>query len=181
MVVHAAFGGSTNLLLHLPAVAYAAGLRRPGMEDWAAVNRAVPRLVDVLPNGPSGYATVQVFLAGGVPEVMLHLREMGLLRLDALTAQGGTLGAALDAWQGSRRRALLRDRLRELDGVDPDEVIMNPARATERGLTSTVTFLRGNLAPQGAIVKSTAIDPGRGRRRRGVPQARAGAGLYQRA
>jgi putative YjhG/YagF family dehydratase len=159
MVVHAAFGGSTNLLLHLPAVAYAAGLRRPEMEDWAAVNRAVPRLVDVLPNGPSGYATVQVFLAGGVPEVMLHLREMGLLRLDALTAQGGTLGDALDAWQSSQRRADLRARLRELDGVDPDEVIMSPARAKERGLTSTVTFLRGNLAPQGAIVKSTAIDP----------------------
>ena len=159
MVVHAAFGGSTNLLLHIPAIAYAAGLRRPVMEDWAAINRAVPRLVDVLPNGPSGYATVQVFLAGGVPEVMLHLREMGLLRLDALTAQGGTLGAALDAWQGSQRRAQLRARLQELDGIDPDEVIMSPARAKERGLTSTVTFLRGNLAPQGAVVKSTAIDP----------------------
>ena len=160
MVVHAAFGGSTNLLLHIPAIAYAAGLRRPVMEDWAAVNRAVPRLVDVLPNGPSGYATVQVFLAGGVPEVMLHLREMGLLRLDALTAQGGTLDQALTAWEGSQRRAALRARLRELDGIDPDEVIMNPARASERGLTSTVTFLRGNLAPQGAVVKSTAIDPG---------------------
>lgn len=160
MVVHAAFGGSTNLLLHLPAVAYAAGLRRPVMEDWAAVNRAVPRLVDVLPNGPSGFATVQVFLAGGVPEVMLHLRELGLLRLDALTAQGGTLRSALDAWQGSRRRALLRARLKEIDGVDPDDVIMSPARAKDRGLTSTVTFLSGNLAPQGAVVKSTAIDPG---------------------
>ena len=159
MVVHAAFGGSTNLLLHVPAIAYAAGLRRPVMEDWAAVNRAVPRLVDVLPNGPSGYATVQVFLAGGVPEVMLHLRELGLLRLDALTVQGVTLGAALDAWQGSQRRAQLRARLQELDGIDPDDVIMSPARAKARGLTSTVTFLRGNLAPQGAVVKSTAIDP----------------------
>ena len=159
MVVHAAFGGSTNLLLHIPAIAYAAGLRRPVMEDWAAVNRAVPRLVDVLPNGPSGYATVQVFLAGGVPEVMLHLREMDLLRLDALTAQGGTLDKALTAWEGSQRRAQLRARLRELDGIDPEEVIMSPTRARERGLTSTVTFLRGNLAPQGAVVKSTAIDP----------------------
>ncbi len=159
MVVHAAFGGSTNLLLHLPAIAHAAGLRRPRMEDWAAVNRAVPRLVDVLPNGPTGYGTVQVFLAGGVPEVMLHLRALGLLRLEARTVQGGTLGEALDAWQTSQRRTRLRARLVELDGIDPDEVIMDPARARQRGLTSTVAFLRGNLAPDGAIVKSTAIDP----------------------
>jgi putative YjhG/YagF family dehydratase len=159
MVVHAAFGGSTNLLLHLPAIAHAAGLRRPLMEDWAAVNRAVPRLVDVLPNGPSGYATVQVFLAGGVPEVMLHLRDLGLLRLDARTVQGGTLGESLAQWEHSQRRSRLRARLREVDGIDPDDVILSPAQAKARGLTSTVAFLRGNLAPQGAVVKSTAIDP----------------------
>jgi xylonate dehydratase len=159
MVVHAAFGGSTNLLLHLPAIAYAAGLRRPAMEDWAAVNRAVPRLVDVLPNGPTGYATVQVFLAGGVPEVMLQLRAQGLLRLGTRTIEGGTLGDALQRWESSERRARMRARLSELDGVDPDDVILSPTRARERGLTSTVAFLRGNLAPQGAIVKSTAIDP----------------------
>src|SRR5688572_20171733 len=80
LAVHAAFGGSTNLVLHLPAIAHAAGLRRPTVEDWNDVNRRVPRLVDALPNGPVGHPTVQVFLAGGVPEVMLHLREMGLLR-----------------------------------------------------------------------------------------------------
>ena len=74
MVVHAAFGGSTNLLLHIPAIAHAAGLPRPTVEDWIDVNRHVPRLVDALPNGPVGHPTVRVFLAGGVPEVMLHLR-----------------------------------------------------------------------------------------------------------
>ena len=79
MTVHAAFGGSTNLLLHIPAIAYHAGLRRPTVEDWIAVNRRVPRLVDALPNGPVGHPTVRVFLAGGVPEVMLHLRRLGLL------------------------------------------------------------------------------------------------------
>ena len=89
MVVHAAFGGSTNLLLHVPAIAYAAGLRRPTVEDWARVNRAVPRIVSVLPNGPVDHPTVRVFLAGGVPEVMLHLRDLGLLRLDAQTVTGG--------------------------------------------------------------------------------------------
>lgn len=159
MVVHAAFGGSTNLLLHIPAIAYAAKLRRPSVEDWEAVNRAVPRLVDALPNGPVGYPTVQVFLAGGVPEVMLHLRDLGLLRLDALTAHGRPLGEMLDEWAGSERRARLRERLYQLDGVDPDDVIMGPARARERGLTSSVCFPRGNLAPEGSVIKATSIDP----------------------
>lgn len=159
MVTHAAFGGSTNLLLHIPAIAHAAGLPRPGVEDWARVNRQTPRLVDVLPNGPVGYGTVQVFLAGGVPEVMLHLRDLGLLRLEVRTVNGITLGEALERWEHSQRRRKLRQRLEELDGVHPDEVIMNPAQARQRGLTSTITFLSGNLAPQGAVIKSTAIDP----------------------
>lgn len=159
MVVHAAFGGSTNLLLHVPAIAFAAGLPRPTVEDWTRINRSVPRLVDVLPNGPVGHPTVQAYLAGGVPEVMLHLRELGLLRLNALTAHNRTLDALLDEWARSERRKRLRDRLFEADGIDPDNVIMDPATAQARGLTSTVTFPRGNLAPEGAVVKSTAIDP----------------------
>jgi putative YjhG/YagF family dehydratase len=159
MVVHAAFGGSTNLLLHLPAAAHAAGLKRPTVEDWSAINRRVPRLVDALPNGPRNHPTVRVFLAGGVPEVMLHLRREGLLDLDALTVSGDTLGRVLDWWEGSERRRALRERLRAVDGVDPDGVIMSPERARKAGLTSTVTFPRGNLAPEGSVIKSTAIDP----------------------
>ena len=84
MTVHAAFGGSTNLLLHIPAIAFAAGLPRPTVEDWPAINRKVPRLVDVLPNGPSYHPTIRAYLAGGVPEVMLHLRALGLLDLNAV-------------------------------------------------------------------------------------------------
>ncbi|MEZ4860716.1 MAG: YjhG/YagF family D-xylonate dehydratase [Caldilineaceae bacterium] len=159
MVVHAAFGGSTNLLLHIPAVAYIAGLTRPTVQDWHRINAQVPRLVDVLPNGPVGHPTVQVYMAGGVPEVMLHLRELGLLRLNALTVQGRHLDSLLDEWQGSERRKRVRDLLHQLDGVDPDNVIMNPKAARERGLTSTVTFPLGNLCPEGAVVKSTAINP----------------------
>jgi putative YjhG/YagF family dehydratase len=159
MVAHAAFGGSTNLVLHVPAIAHAAGLRAPTVDDWARINRAVPRLVDALPNGPEHYATVQVFLAGGVPEVMLHLRDLGLLRLDARTVTGRTLGENLAWWETSERRRRLRAKLTELDGIDPDHVILAPAQARARGLTSTITFLRGNLAPEGALVKSTAIAP----------------------
>jgi putative YjhG/YagF family dehydratase len=158
MVVHAAFGGSTNLLLHIPAIAHAAGLVRPVVEDWVEVNRRVPRLVDVLPNGPVGHPTVRVFLAGGVPEVMLHLRGLGLLDLGVKTVSGLTLGENLELWEASERRVRFRRLLRELDGVEAEEVIMGVERARGRGLTSTVTFPRGNLAPEGAVIKSTAID-----------------------
>jgi putative YjhG/YagF family dehydratase len=159
MVVHAAFGGSTNLLLHVPAIAFAAGLRRPTVHDWEQVNRRTPRLVDALPNGPIGHPTVRVFLAGGVPEVMLHLRELGLLELGALTVTGETLEKSLAWWETSPRRVRLRELLWERDGVRPDDVIMAPDRARENGLTSTVCFPRGNLAPEGSVIKSTAIDP----------------------
>ena len=159
MVVFAAFGGSTNLLLHVPAIAHAAGRRRPTVDDWMRINREVPRLVDALPNGPRGFATVQVFLAGGVPEVMLHLRRAGLLDTAAMTAAGVTLGACLDWWEQSERRRASKKNLRERDGIDPDDVILSPDRARERGLTSTVCFPGGNLAPEGSVIKSTAIDP----------------------
>jgi xylonate dehydratase len=119
----------------------------------------VPRLVDALPNGPQNYATVQVFLAGGAPEVMLHLRRAGLLDTSVTTVSGETLNTCLDWWEQSARRHKLRKNLQEQDGIDPDNVIMGPDRARLRGLTSTVCFPVGNLAPEGALIKSTAIDP----------------------
>ena len=158
MAVHAAVGGSTNLLLHLPAIAHAAGIKRPLVEDWIHINDTVPRIVDVLPNGPQHFKTVQVFLAGGVPEIMLHLRELGVLDLSVRTVTGETLETNLAWWEASERRQRFREALHQQDGVNPDDVIMTPKAAAERGLTSTVIFPRGNLAPEGAVVKSTAID-----------------------
>ena len=111
MVVHAAFGGSTNLLLHIPAIAHAAGLKLPTVDDWISVNRRVPRLVSVLPNGPVYHPTIRVFLAGGVPEVMLHLRKLNLLDTGALTITGKTLGENLDVWEKSERRTRFRELL----------------------------------------------------------------------
>ena len=159
LAVHTAFGGSTNLIMHLPAIAHQAGLRRPDVEAWRRFNAEIPRIVDALPNGPNHFATVQVFLAGGVPEVMLHLREAGLLQLDAMTVSGRTVGDNLEWWEQSERRSRLKEKLQQLDGIDPDIVIMSPERAKENGLTSTVTFPGGNLAPEGSLIKSTAIDP----------------------
>ena len=159
MVVHAACGGSTNLLIHIPAIAHAAGLRRPTVDDWSNINRQVPRCVDVLPNGPSNHPTIRFFLAGGVPEVMLHLRNLGLLKLDAQTVTGTSLGDVLDWWEQSDRRTQLKDRLVREDGVNPSDVIMSPESARERGMTSTVCFPLGNLCPQGSVIKATSIDP----------------------
>jgi putative YjhG/YagF family dehydratase len=160
MLTHAAFGGSTNLVLHLPAIAHAAGLKVPTVADWQRVNRAAPRLVDALPNGPQNHPTVRVFLAGGVPEVLLHLRRMGLLNRSVRTASGETLDHDLDWWEASERRRRVRERLRAADGVDADDVVMDPDTARRRGLAgATAVFPVGNLAPGGSVVKATAIDP----------------------
>ena len=159
MLVHAAMGGSTNLLLHLPAIARSAGLEAPSLEQWLEINRLVPRIVDVLPNGPNNFMTVQVFLAGGVQEVMLHLREMGVLDLSCLTVTGKNIDQNLDDWQKSERRTRFKEILYTKDGVDPEDVIMSPDKASEKGIARTLAFLSGNLAPQGAIVKSTSISP----------------------
>jgi putative YjhG/YagF family dehydratase len=158
MLVHAACGGSTNLLLHIPAIAHAAGIRRPTVDEWVAVNRSVPRLVDVLPNGPTNHPTVRMYLAGGVPEVQLHLRNLGLLDLDALTINGNRLGDNLEIWEKSDRRAALKERLLEMDGVDASDVISDPNGARAKGLTSTVCFPMGNIAPEGSVIKATSID-----------------------
>ncbi|MBD5779889.1 YjhG/YagF family D-xylonate dehydratase [Pelagicoccus sp. NFK12] len=159
MVTHAAFGGSTNLLLHIPAIAHAAGLRQPAVEDWTRVNRSTPRLVDALPNGPRNHPTVQVFMAGGVPEVMLHLREMGLLHLDVLTVSGRTLGENLNWWEKSETRAAAKERLRQLDGIKASDVIFGPKTARANGYSSALVFPTGNIAPDGSVIKATAIDP----------------------
>lgn len=159
IAVHAAVGGSTNLLLHIPAVAHAAGLKRPTVDEWSEANRKIARFVDVLPNGPVNHPTVQMYLAGGVPEVMLHLRAMDAIHGDCMTVVGKTWNEILDEWEASSRRQALRQLLRERDGVDPDEVIMPPAAAKDRGLTSTVVFPKGNLCPEGSVIKATSIDP----------------------
>jgi len=158
LLVHAAFGGSTNLLLHIPAIAHAAGLRPPTVREWNQANRATPRLVDALPNGPRNHPTVQVFMAGGVPEVMLHLRNMGLLDTQVKTVTGETLASNLDWWESSERRVAVRNRI-EQAGINVDQIIMDADTARSAGLTSTVLFPVGNLAPEGSVIKATAIDP----------------------
>ena len=125
---------------------------------------------------------MQVFLAGGVPEVMLHLRARGLLETQVLTRQrrprsasSSTRGKHPSAGSGSATSCAQRD------GIDPDDVIMSPELAAKRGLTSTVCFPRGNLAPEGAVIKSTSIDPSVLVGRRRLPHHRPGAVFTDRA
>jgi putative YjhG/YagF family dehydratase len=158
IAVHAACGGSTNLLLHIPAVAFAAGIPRPSLEMWSELNRKVARFVDVLPNGPQFHPTIRLFLAGGVPEIMWHLRELGVAKCDCKTVTGLTWHQILDQWKDSPRRKVMRELLKERDGVDPDDVILPPSKAASMGMTSTICFPRGNIAPEGSVIKSTAID-----------------------
>ena len=158
MIVHAACGGSTNLILHLPAVAHAVKEKIMKVEDWIRINKLTPRLVDVLPNGPKGFPTSVFFSAGGVPEVMLKLRNEGLLNLDVVTSTGLTLRENLDWWEQSEKRDFVRKQLKDSRNIDPEDVIHSLKNSKKKNMTSTVTFPKGNIAPEGSVVKSTAID-----------------------
>jgi len=100
-----------------------------------------------------------VFAAGGVPEVMLHLRSMGLLNLDVNTSTGETLSDVLDWWEQSERRQAAKRLLEREAHIDPEQVIMDADHAKKAGLSSTLVFPVGNIAPQGSVIKATAIDP----------------------
>ena len=160
MVVHAAFGGSTNLILHLPAIALSAGLPRPTVDDWTA--RQPPGAA------PGGRAAQR---PAGTPD-RAGLPGRRRARGDAAPAPRRTAGNRTRSRPAARRSApcstggsspsaapACARTLRERDGIDPDDVIMDPDGARARGLTSTVTFPAGNLAPGGSVIKSTAIDP----------------------
>ena len=159
MAVHAACGGSTNLLIHVPAIAHAAGRRRMTVADWSGAVGSVTTLVTGGPDGQGGPPTTQPSAGAGGPEVMRHLGKRGLIDTTLLTSTGQTLGENLDWWEDSERRHDVRQYLRDVDGIDPDDVIMSPDRAKAKGLTSTVTFPMGNITPEGSVIKSTAIDP----------------------
>jgi dihydroxy-acid dehydratase len=136
--VVACTGGSTNGALHLPAIAHEAGIDFD-LFDVAEIMRDTPWFVDVRPGGK--YVAKDLYEVGGVPVVMKELARAGLLHLDCLTASGKTLGESLDEIRG------------EADG----RVIYS----IDKPLTKTggVVGLKGNLAPDGAIVKVAGMTP----------------------
>ena len=130
--VVACTGGSTNAGLHLPAIAHEAGIDFD-LDDVCDIFRDTPYFVDLKPGGQ--YVAKDLYEAGGVPVVMKELRKAGLIHEDCMTASGETIGAALDKIEG------------EADGK-----VIYPIE-TPITKTGGVVGLKGNLAPEGAIVK----------------------------
>jgi dihydroxy-acid dehydratase len=132
-----AMGGSTNTALHLAGLAQYNGIGLT-LKDFERFTKRVPRLASLAPSGR--YHLVDFYHAGGVPAVMAELKEEGLLHLDELTCLGVTLGQVLE---------LLNPFIKEEGPIRP---ISDPFEST-----GGLSILTGNLAPDGAIVKSSAV------------------------
>ena len=149
IMVHAAISGSTNAILHLPAIAHEFGVRLDA-DDFERIHKDARYILDVRPAGrwPSEY----VYYAGGVPAIMDELRN--ILHLDAMTVTGKTVGENLNELRVSgyydKCGALLeKTGLSKRDIIRPyDDPI---------GSQGTIAILRGNLAPEGAVVKHSAV------------------------
>ncbi|MBO0770843.1 MAG: dihydroxy-acid dehydratase [Actinobacteria bacterium] len=150
IVLHAAVGGSTNALLHLPAIAREAGIEVT-VDDFDRIHRRVPVLANVKTTGR--YPVEYFWYAGGVPAVMLELRD--LLHLDCLTVTGKTLGENLEEIEQSpfffaERRGYLTNFK-----IEKDEIIR--PRSDPFGTDGGVAILYGNLAPGGAMIKTFSV------------------------
>jgi dihydroxy-acid dehydratase len=133
IMVDLAIGGSTNSTLHLPAIAHELGLSMP-LARFNDFNRRIPTLLSISPNGPHGM--VDLYAAGGVPGVMKALKED--LHLDALTISGGTLRDVVSSAEIK------------------DETVIRPKDKPYLDEGGTVVLF-GNLAPDGAVVKQSAV------------------------
>ncbi len=136
--VVACTGGSTNAALHLPAIAHEAGIDFD-LFDVADIMRDTPYFVNLRPGGQ--YVAKDLWEAGGVPVVMKELAKAGLLHLDCLTVSGRTLGEELEEIRG-----------------EPDGRVIYPI-TKPISATGGVVGLKGNLAPDGAIVKVAGLKP----------------------
>ena len=160
----AASGASTNMFMHVAFIARAAGLRPPSLDQYKKAYAEIPRILRVLPNGPKpegyherydkGFPTAMFWAAGGVPEVMLKLRDTGLLKLDTMTVSGASLGEVITHWEKSERRKFYRELLLETAQVHPDDVILS----LDNGVPSAMTFPHGNLCDK-SVCKSSSINP----------------------
>jgi dihydroxy-acid dehydratase len=149
ITLHAAIGGSTNALIHLPAIAAEAGIGIT-VEDFDRIHRRVPVLANVKTTGK--YPVEYFWYAGGVPAVMLELRD--LLHLRCMTVTGKTMGENLEEIEHSR---FFAERLGYLNNLKLlREEIIRP-RAEPFATDGGVAVLRGNLAPAGAMVKAFAV------------------------
>jgi dihydroxy-acid dehydratase len=149
IVLHAAVGGSTNTLLHLPVIAREVGIDL-GPDDFDRIHRRVPVLANAKTTGR--YPVEYLWYAGGVPAIMLELRDM--LHLDCLTVTGKTLGENLSEIERSSFFAETRGYLNNFK-IAPDEILR--PRNQPFGPEGGIAVLRGNLAPSGAVVKYFSV------------------------
>jgi dihydroxy-acid dehydratase len=150
IVMHAAIGGSTNALLHIPVIAREAGVDIT-IDDFDRIHRRVPVLANVKTTGR--YPVEYFWYAGGVPALMLELREM--LHLGCLTVTGKTLGQNLEEIE--RSPFFFAERRGYLNNVKVSkEEIIRP-RSDPFGTDGGVAILYGNLAPEGAMVKTFSV------------------------
>jgi dihydroxy-acid dehydratase len=137
VAVDMAFGGSTNTSLHLPAIAHEAGIELP-LTAFNAISDRTPHICNMSPGGP--HHIEDLHRAGGVPAIMKQLADAGLLTTTGITVSGKTVAENL-----SGARVLDAEVIRPLD---------NPYHAT-----GGLAVLTGNLAPDGAVVKQSAVAP----------------------
>lgn len=149
IVVHSAIGGSTNALIHLPAIAKELGIELDP-ELFNEINRKIPHIGNVNPSGK--HLTESFWFAGGIPMVQIMLKDH--LDLDVLTVTGKTLGENLEEIQ---RDGFFERNIGYLHnyGLEREDVITPVETTKEMG---SIAVLRGNLAPEGAVVKYSACE-----------------------
>lgn len=147
VIIHSAIGGSTNATIHLPAIARELGIiLEPELFD--RINHQVPHLGNITPSGE--HLTEAFWFAGGIPMVEMELRDM--LHLDVMTVTGKTLGENLEDLE---KENFFQRNLGYLHnyGLEREQVIFPVEKVREKG---SVAILRGNLAPDGAVIKYSA-------------------------
>ncbi|WP_343032821.1 dihydroxy-acid dehydratase [Anaerotalea alkaliphila] len=149
IIVHAAISGSSNSLLHIPAIAHEFGFEIDG-ETFDRIHRNAHYLLDIRPSGkwPAQY----FYYAGGVPRIMEEIKHM--LHLDVLTVTGKTLGENLEDLKKSGYYEQC-DKYLAQTGLKRTDIIRSFAEPM--GTNGTIAILKGNLAPDGAVVKHSAV------------------------
>lgn len=150
IMVHAAIGGSTNALLHIPAIAKELGIEI-NPDDFDKIHREIPFILNVRPSGnwPASY----VFYAGGVPAIMNKIKKY--LHLDVLTVTGKTLGENLETFNANTAYG---EYLKGAPKMDYSEVIYSAENPLNK--SGAVSVLKGNIAPDGCVIKHSSLPYG---------------------
>jgi dihydroxy-acid dehydratase len=149
IMVHAAIAGSSNTLLHIPAIAHELGIEiEPELFD--GIHRRIPYILNIRPSG--FYPGEYFWYAGGTPAVMEEIKEF--LHLDAMTVTGKTLGENLKDLKNSDYYEKC-SRYLERTGVKKEDIIRTASNPIQK--QGSVAILKGNLAPEGAVVKHSAV------------------------